>query len=341
MTPFPVAVDAWRVSHFGEPAAVLERATVSIDSLPADHILIAVEAVGLNFLDVSVCRGEYSSDPQPPVIPGAEVTGRVLAAGSEVTAIRVGDRVSALSPTALGGFASAAILPESASCVIPDDIPVEVAAALLVTYHTAHVSLIRRARLRPDEWVVIHAGAGGTGSAAVQIAVAQGARVITTSRSDEKVDVCRTLGAEIAVNSERDSFVEVVMDATSGRGADVILDPVGGDMLRHSLECIAFEGRLLPVGWAGGVQSELELVDLLRRNITLIGVAWGMAYPHLAPQVIQDTHQEILKGYRTGFLRPLVRQTWPFSDLPTAVQALADGGVIGKAVIRIEQPLTS
>jgi NADPH2:quinone reductase len=186
---------------------------------------------------------------------------------------------------------------------------------------------------------LIHAGAGGTGSAAIQIAVAHAARVITTSRSDEKAEACRSLGAEVTVNSERESFVEAVMDATSGRGADVILDPVGGDTFRNSLDCIAFEGRLLPVGWASGVPPQLDLVDVLRRNITLIGVAWGMSYPPQAPAVVQETHQRILAGYKDGSLRPLVRKTWDFDDLPSAVQSLADGGVIGKAVVTIARPL--
>jgi NADPH2:quinone reductase len=208
-----------------------------------------------------------------------------------------------------------------------------------VTYHTAYVSLIRRAGLRAGEWVLIHAGAGGTGSAAIQIAVAHGARVIATSRSDEKAEVCRSLGAEVAVNSTSESFVDAVMHATSGRGADVILDPVGGESFRGSLECIAFEGRLLPVGWASGVPSQLELVDVLRRNITVIGVAWGMAYPPQAPEVVQETHERILAGYRDGSLRPLIRKTWSFSEIPQAVQALADGEVVGKAVIVMDGPL--
>jgi NADPH2:quinone reductase len=335
----PLSVEAWQVLRFGEPAAVLELGALEITEVPPGEVLIGVEAIGLNFLDVSVCRGEYSSDPQPPVVPGAEVAGRVLVVGEGVTRVRNGDRVCALSPAAQGGFAAASVLPEHAVCLIPEDIPLEAAAGLLVTYHTAYVSLIRRAALKRGEWVLIHAGAGGTGSAAVQIAVAHGARVITTSRSDEKAEACRLLGAEVTVNSERESFVQAVMDATSGRGADVILDPVGGETFRRSLDCIAFEGRLLPIGWASGVPSQLDLIDVLRRNITLIGVAWGMAYPPQVPAVVQETHQRILAGYMNGSLRPLVQKTWDFNDLPSAVQTLADGGVIGKAVITIGHPL--
>lgn len=340
MTPtMPLSVDAWQVTRFGEPMEVLERCTATIDSIPPGDVLVAVEAIGLNFLDVSVCRGEYSSDPRPPVVPGAEVAGRVIAVGDGVTAVAVGDRVSALSPTAQGGFAHAVRVPGSAVCRIPEELPLEAAAGMLVTYHTAYVSLVRRAALRAGEWILIHAGAGGTGSAAVQIAVAQGARVVTTSRSDEKADVCRELGAEIAVNTARESFVDVVMAATSGRGADVILDPVGGDTFRRSLDCLAFEGRILPVGWASGVPSQLELVDVLVRNITVIGVAWGMAYPPRLPEVVQETHRAILAGYADGSFRPLVRKSWDFSGIPAAVQTLADGGVIGKGVILLENAL--
>ncbi|MFN8222005.1 MAG: NADPH:quinone oxidoreductase family protein [Gaiellales bacterium] len=334
----PLVVDAWQVDAFGEPSAVLRRGEVRIEDVPPGSVLVEVEAIGLNFLDVSVCRGEYTSEPVPPVIPGAEVAGRVVALGDGVTAVSVGDRVSALSPSAQGGFAGAVVLPESAVCRIPDDLPLETAAAILVTYHTAHVSLVRRAGLRVGEWVLIHAGAGGTGSAAVQIAVAQGARVITTSRSDEKAEVCRSLGAEVALNTRRDDFVAAALEATGGRGVDVVLDPVGGEGFRRSLECIAFEGRILPVGWASGVKPELGLVDLLVRNITAIGVAWGMAYPPRAPEVVQETHRAILAGVASGALRPLVRRTWSFAEIPTAVQALADGGIIGKGVVLLDEP---
>lgn len=341
MTQLPLSVEAWHVRRFGEPIEVLEREALAIDELAPDAVLVSVEAIGLNFLDVSVCRGEYSSDPAPPVVPGAEVAGRVLSIGEAVTGVAPDDRICGLSPSALGGFAAATVLPESAVFRIPDELPVEDAAGLVVTYHTAYVSLIRRAGLKAGEWVLVHAGAGGTGSAAIQIAVARGARVIATSRSDEKADVCRELGAEVAVNSTRESFVDAVLQATSGRGADVVLDPVGGEAFRGSLECIAFEGRLLPVGWASGVPPRLELVDVLRRNITLIGVAWGMAYPSLAPAVVQETHERILDGYRAGTLRPLIRKTWGFAEIPEAVQALADGDVVGKGVILMNNPLRS
>jgi NADPH2:quinone reductase len=265
----------------------------------------------------------------------------VLAVGEAVTSVAPNDRICGLSPSAVGGFASAAVLPECAAFRIPEDVRVEDAAGLVVTYQTAYVSLIRRARLRPGEWVLIHAGAGGTGSAAIQIAVAHGARVIATSRSDEKAEVCRELGAEVTVNSNRTSFVEAVLQATSGRGADVILDPVGGDAFRGSLQCIAFEGRLLPVGWASGAPPELDLVDVLRRNITVVGVAWGMMYPPTVPAVVQETHERILAGYHAGALRPMIRSTWRFSEIPQAVQSLADGQVVGKGVILMDSPRRS
>jgi NADPH:quinone reductase len=332
----PATLACWRIRGFGEPSEVLERGTTSAGAVSEDDVLIGIDAVALNFLDVSVCRGEYSTTLEPPLVPGAEVTGRALDVGANVTSVRVGDRVSALSPTGLGGFAEAVVVPSGAVCVVPDDIPTELAAGLLVTYHTAHVSLVRRARVQSGEWVLIHAGAGGTGSAAIQIATSTGARVISTSRSEAKAEVCRSLGAEVALNLERDDLVEAVLDATGGRGADVILDPVGGDTFRRSLECIAFEGRLIPVGWAGGVPAQIELTDVLRRNITLVGVAWGLAYPLLAPAVVQETHERILDGYRAGSLRPLVRDIWEFAELPQAVQALADGAVVGKAVVRAE-----
>jgi len=335
----PLSAPAWRIRRFGEPRDVLEEGTVSFKQVHGDEVLIAVDAIGLNFLDVSVCRGAYGADVVLPLTPGAEVTGHVLEVGPDVKSIAVGDRVSALSPTARGGFAQAVVLPETAVYVIPDDLPVEDAASLLVTYHTAHVSLVRRANLCAGEWVLVHAGAGGTGSAAIQIAVACGANVIATSRSAEKVEVMRTLGAHVAINSAQEDFVNVVMDVTRGKGADIILDPVGGETFQRSLGCIAFEGRLIPVGWASGVSSQLDLLQVLQRNITVIGVSWGAVYPNRAPDVVEETHKQILQGWRSGVLRPLVRQVHLFSELPAAVQALADGSVVGKAVVRLEASL--
>jgi NADPH2:quinone reductase len=334
-----LSASAWRIRRFGEPQEVLEEGTVSFEQVDGDDVLIAVEAIGLNFLDVSVCRGAYGANVVLPLTPGAEVTGRVLEVGPDVKSIAVSDRVSALSPTARGGFAQAVALPESAVCLIPDELPAEDAASLLVTYHTAHVSLVRRANVRAGEWVLVHAGAGGTGSAAIQIAVSCGANVIATSRSAEKAEVMRTLGAHVAINSAQEDFVDVVMEATAGKGADVILDPVGGETFRRSLDCIAFEGRLIPVGWASGVPSQLDLLQVLQRNITVIGVSWGAVYPTRAPEVVQETHKQILQGWEAGALRPLVRQIAPFSELPSALQALADGSVTGKAVVRLEAPL--
>jgi len=128
------------------------------------------------------------------------------------------------------------------------------------------------------------------------------------------------------------------MEATAGKGADVILDPVGGETFRRSLDCIAFEGRLIPVGWASGIPSQIDLVQVLQRNITVIGVSWGAVYPVEAPEVVQETHEQILRGWKSGALRPLVRQIAPFSELPSALQGLADGSVVGKAVVRLDAP---
>lgn len=337
----PVVRQVWQARSFGEPLHILARASLAIPQLRSDEVLISVAAIGLNFLDVLLCRGLYSAEAKPPLIPGAEVAGTVVAVGREVTSVKPNDRVCGLIPSGQGGFASAAVLPANAVLQIPDDIPFEDAAALVVTYHTAYVSLIRRAALRPGEWVLIHAGASGTGSAAIQIAAAQGAHVIATSRSETKAEVCRSLGADVVVNSTRERLVDATMRATDGRGADVILDLVGGEAFSQSLDCIAFEGRLLPVGWASGTPPQFVVDDLLRRNVALIGVSWGAEYPSAAPDVVQQTHAQIVGGYRRGWFRPLVREKRAFSEVPDALQALAEGAAVGKVVVTVDAATSS
>jgi NADPH2:quinone reductase len=211
--------------------------------------------------------------------------------------------------------------------------PFEKAAALPITYQTAHVALRHRAQLESGETVLVHAGAGGVGSAAIQVAKAAGARVIATAGGPEKVGVCRQLGAEIAVDYREENFVEVVKQATGGRGADVVFDPVGGDVFDGSRRCVAFEGRILIIGFAGGRIAEAPTNHVLVKNYSVVGMHWGL-YTRVMPDLIRSTHENLVSLYGAGQIAPLISETVSFEQLPQALKRLGGRGTYGKIVVR-------
>jgi NADPH:quinone reductase len=195
------------------------------------------------------------------------------------------------------------------------------------------VALHHRAKLEADETVLVHAGAGGVGSAAIQIATATGARVVATAGGTEKVEVCKRLGADIAINYREENFVEVVKEATEGRGADVIFDPVGGDIFDGSRRCVAFEGRILIIGFAGGRIAEAPTNHVLVKNYSVLGMHWGL-YTRVMPGLIRTTHEDLMRLYDTGGIDPLISGTVSFEELPTALKQLGRRGTYGKMVMR-------
>ena len=219
---------AWQVHELGAPKSALKLVEVEEPTVGSGEVCIRVEAAALNFFDILLCKGEYQERPELPFTPGGEVSGPVLEAGEGVD-LQPGDRVIATPPLPRGGYAEKVVAPVGSVFAIPESIPFESAAALPITYQTSHVALHRRAGLREGETVLVHAGAGGVGSAAIQLARAAGARVFATAGGEEKVEACRRLGAEVAIDYREEDFIKVVKAATEGRGADVIFDPVGGD----------------------------------------------------------------------------------------------------------------
>src|SRR5215203_552272 len=246
---------AWQVQRLGDPDQALQLVEVDEPRPEPGEVVIEVEAAALNFFDILLCRGEYQERPELPFIPGGEISGTVREVG-EGADMQAGQRVIATPPLPRGGYAGKVAVPVSSVFPIPESMPFDKAAALPITYQTAHVALHHRAQLKSGETVLVHAGAGGVGSAAIQMAKAAGERVIATAGGSEKVGVCKELGAEIAVDYREENFIEVVKEATEGRGADVIFDPVGGDVFDGSRRCVAFEGRIVVIGFAGGRIAE-------------------------------------------------------------------------------------
>ena len=299
------------------------------DPVPGqDELLVRVKAAGVNFADTLMARGRYQRKPETPFTPGIEVAGEIVAsgAGGEQRGL-----VCANIPT--GGFAELALVPERAATAIPDDVPFDVALALLgVNYPTAYYALHHRAQIRPGETVLVHAGAGGVGSAAVQTALAHGSRVIAAAGSQEKLAVCRELGAETVVSYQSADWEKVVRAATGGAGVDVIFDPVGGRIGVDSLRCLAWRGRLLTVGFASGSIPELPSNRLLLKEGSALGVFWGEAAKR-DPALLREVHAALLTLYRAKQVAQLIGARFALANAPSALAALRARKSVGKIVL--------
>src|SRR5215208_368188 len=301
---------AWQVHELGDPQEVLKLEEVEEPEPGRGEVVVKVEAAALNFFDILLCKGEYQERPDLPFTPGAEVSGPIVEAGEGVD-LAVGTRVLATPPLPKGGYAEKA------------------AAALHLAYQTAHFGLHRRADLREGETVLVHAGAGGVGSAAIQVARAAGARVIATAGGPEKVEVCEKLGAEVAVNYREENFVDVVKEATEGRGADLIFDPVGGEVFDLSRRCVAFEGRIVVVGFTSGSIADAPTNHLLVKNYSVLGLHWGL-YNKVMPGLVRETHNALVELYQNGEIDPLIFNTVPFEEVPEALELLGSRKTYGK-----------
>ncbi len=326
---------AWRVHELGEPVRVMQLDDgVDPPNPGPGQIRVAPTAVGLNFFDDLLCRGQYQHKPTPPFSPGHELCGRILELGAGVEGFEVGQRVAGMSYGSGGALAEECLTDARMTFAIPDAMPDEVGAALVVTYGTAHAALHRRARLQPGEAVLVHAGAGGVGSAAIQLAAASGARVLATAGGPEKVEVCRSLGAEVAIDYTAGDFVAPVREATDGQGVDVVVDPVGGDVFDRSLRCLAWEGRLVVVGFTSGRIPALPANLALLKNISVVGLAWG-AYLGHDPSLFPAIHIDLIRLWEKGQVDPLVHTVLPFEDAPQGIADLASRKTVGKVVVRI------
>jgi NADPH:quinone reductase len=323
---------AWQVHELGDPWEVLKLEEVEEPEPGPGEVVVEVEAAALNFFDTLMCRGEYQERPELPFTPGGEATGTIIAVGEGVD-LEEGLRVIA-TPFPSGGYAEKVTVPAQGGVFpIPDTMPPEAAAALHVAYQSAFFGLHRRANLSEGETVLVHAGAGGVGSAAIQIARAAGARVISTAGGDEKVEICRKLGAEIAVDYEQENFVDAVKAATEGRGADVIFDPVGGDVFDLSRRCVAFEGRIVIVGFTGGRIAEAPTNHLLVKNYSVVGLHWGL-YNKKSPELIAETHGALIRLYEEGKIDPLIFETVPFEEVPQKLELLSTRKTYGKLITK-------
>lgn len=292
-------------------------------------VLIDVKAAGVSFPDLLLTRGMYQHRPEPPFVPGVEGAGVVRSAppGSDLAP---GDRVAVFS---MGCFAEVVAAEPDTVFPIPDGLDFEQAAGFLMNYHTAHFALHRRGRLNAGETVLVRGGAGGTGTAAVQVAKGLGAHVIAGVGTERKAGVARDAGADETVVGD-EGWLDRVRELTGGRGVDVVFDPVGGDGFDDCVRALAPEGRLLVIGFAGGQIPRVAVNRLLFRNIDVVGAGWGAFIEH-EPAIVAETNAALAGLIGSGHVRPIVGASYPLEQAADALRELAERRAVGKIVLTI------
>jgi NADPH2:quinone reductase len=320
---------AWRVHAWGEPE------TMSLEEIEAPapgpgQVRIRHRAAALNFFDILQIQGKYQVKPPFPFTPGAEVAGIVEAVGDGVTTVQPGDRVVAMPHG--GGFGESSISAASSVFPIPAALSFEEAAAIPIVYHTSYFAFTHRTCLQPGQWVLVHAGASGVGMSAIQLAKAMGAHVIATAGSQPKLDFAKAQGADHVLNyTDPSGWVDQVKQITGG-GANVIYDPVGGDVFDLSTKCIAPEGKLLIIGFASGRIPTIAANRILLKNIDVVGVLWG-GYVQSHPEYPAKVHPKLMDLFTAGKIHPAVGCAHRFTELPQALRNLANRQVLGKSVV--------
>lgn len=322
---------AWRIYEKGHHSKALALEDIPLPEPAAGQARIRVRAGTINFADILLCQGVYQDRPPVPFTPGLETSGVVEAVGPGVD-LAVGQHVAAMSALPAGGFAEQALVRAHATLVFPQKIPFPDATVLYSTYQTAHVALHHRGRLRAGEWLLVLAGASGVGSAAIQLGAAAKARVIATAGSAEKLDLCRQIGASHVIDHRNEDIAQRLVEITAGHGVDVAFDPVGGSLTETVRRRMAWEGRHLVIGFAGGQIPAFPANHVLVKNYTVLGVHWS-AYTAHDRTVVAAAHKEIIDLYEQGLIRPVVARTVGLDDVPQALSALENRDVVGRLVL--------
>ncbi|MGA5289739.1 NADPH:quinone oxidoreductase family protein [Streptomyces pseudogriseolus] len=315
-------MQAWQVHELGEPGEVMRLAHVERPTPGEGQVLLRVRAANINFPDALMCRGQYQVRPPLPFTPGVEICGET----------EDGRRVIANPALPHGGFAEYAVADAAALLPAPDALDDAEAAALHIGYQTGWFALHRRARLEAGETLLVHAAAGGVGSAAVQLGKAAGATVIGVAGGADKAAAARELGCDVVIDRREQDVVAVVKEATGGRGADVVFDPVGGEAYTQSAKTVAFEGRIVVVGFASGAIPSPALNHALIKNYAILGLHWGL-YNTKNPKLVQHCHEQLTELAARGAIKPLVSERVPLAGAADAVQRVADGVTTGRVAV--------
>jgi NADPH2:quinone reductase len=294
------------------------------------EVRIAIEAASLNFPDLLIVQGKYQAKPPLPFVPGSEFAGRIEAVGAGVTHLKPGDAVATIGST--GGFATHAVVKASQVMPLPPGFAIGDGAAFAFTYGTSHHALIDRGQLRAGETVLVLGAAGGVGTAALQIAKAAGARVIAAASSDDKCALCRELGADETLNYSRENIRETLKALTGGNGPDVVYDPVGGDIAEPVFRSIAWRGRYLVVGFAGGGIPALPWNLALLKGASVVGVFWG-DFVRREPRAYAAGLAQLTQWYAQGLIKPVIDRRLPMSELKAAYARMGSRQVRGKLLL--------
>ncbi|MGP0031400.1 MAG: NADPH:quinone oxidoreductase family protein [Acidimicrobiales bacterium] len=343
-------IRAWQVVRHGRPTEALALRTVPAPHPGPGEVLVRTSASVCNYNEVDGCHGRYLTiNPPLPYTLGMEFVGVVTDAG-EGAEPWVGHRVMGTGTGATGAHAELVVGPVDMAFDVPPELSDVEAAAFFYPFHLAHLGLHERGQVQAGETVLVHAAAGGVGSAAVQLAVAAGARVIATAGGADKLALAHDLGADVTIDYRSGSFAPAVLDATDGRGVDVCFDGVGGEVMTESLRCLARNGRHLVVGFASGIEAEeVPMVNgrtLCFGNFSLVGVILAYMDPALIPpgsglnptppDVGDRVHAHLLELLRAGQIRPVVGDVVPFDQLPDALEKMEARATMGRIVVQIE-----
>ncbi len=315
--------------EYGDPS-VLVVEDVPSPPVEENEVRIAIHAAGVNFPDVLMVAGKYQFKPPFPFSPGLESAGEVIEVGAGVTGVKAGDRV--MANHGWGGFAEEVSVPADAIVPMPDSMSYEDGAGMLLTYGTTYHALVDRGELRAGEILLVHGAGGGVGLTAVELGKHMGATVIATAGSAGKLAVAKEYGADHLINYRDEDIRERVKELTGGQGADVIYDPVGGDVMDASMRCIKWGGRVLVIGFAAGRIAEIPSNLILLKGCAVVGVFWG-AFRGRDPKKSQANFAEICRLYDTGKIKPHISKAFPLDDAADALVALVNREVTGKAIL--------
>lgn len=315
--------------EYGPPESLLLE-DVQPQAMGKSAVRVAVKAVGVNFPDTLIIQGKYQFRPDPPFTPGGEFAGEIIEVGSDIKHLRPGDHVAGV--ITWGAYAEQLVAPAGAAIPIPKGMDFESAAAFPMIYGTSYHALKQRADLKPGETLLVLGAAGGVGLAAVQLGKVMGARVIAAASSDDKLALCKQHGADELVNYSTGSLKDQVKKLTGGKGADVIYDPVGGDLFDQCMSCINWNGRILVVGFASGSIPSLAINRALLKGCAVVGVFWGQ-FVMKEPQLNMANFVQLFQWYTEGRLKPPVSRTYALAQAADAMNDLLTRKATGKLIL--------